>query len=48
MVSRLTDVFTAERSSLEDVWRRGDDASTEDLRMALQRYRSFFGRLLAA
>lgn len=48
MVSRLTDVFTTERSSLEDVWRRGDQASTEDLRMALQRYRSFFGRLLAA
>jgi len=27
-------------------WNQGDDVSTEDLRMALQRYRSFFNRLV--
>jgi hypothetical protein len=27
---------------------KGDNVSTEDLRVALQRYRSFFDRLLAA
>ena len=35
-------------SSLEQQWGRGEDVSTEDLRVALQRYRSFFQRLLAA
>ena len=37
-----------ERSSLERQWSSGDPASTEDLRIALQRYRSFFVRLLNA
>jgi hypothetical protein len=32
---------------LEQQWDRGDDVSTEDLRIALQRYRSFFQRLLS-
>jgi hypothetical protein len=31
---------------LEKQWDRGDNVSTEDLRVALQRYRSFFDRLL--
>ena len=31
---------------METQWDRGDDVSTEDLRMALHRYRSFFNRLL--
>jgi hypothetical protein len=44
---RLAEVFAAERSDLEGQWDRGDKVSTEDLRLALQRYRSFFGRLLA-
>jgi hypothetical protein len=35
-----------ERSGLEKQWERGDNVSTEDLRVALQRYRSFFDRLL--
>jgi hypothetical protein len=39
--------FRDARSSLERQWNDGDDASTEDLRVALQRYRSFFERLLA-
>ena len=46
-MKRLADQFAAERSTLEGQWDRGGDASTEDLRIALQRYRSFFGRLLS-
>jgi hypothetical protein len=48
VVQRLTQTFTDERSSLESQWSEGKDASTEDLRVAMQRYRSFFARLLAA
>ena len=48
LMQRLADSFTEERSSLESQWDRGDDVSTEDLRVALQRYRTFFGRLLSA
>jgi hypothetical protein len=40
--------FAEERDSLERQWSSGGDASTEDLRKALQHYRSFFERLLAA
>lgn len=40
--------FAREREALEEQWRRGEEASTEDLRVALRRYRSFFERLLAA
>ena len=47
VMTRLTDVFTRERSSLEGQWTKGDDVSTEDLRIALTRYRSFFHRLLS-
>jgi hypothetical protein len=46
-MTRLAEIFAAERSRLEGAWDRGDDVSTEDLRLALQRYRSFFGRLLS-
>ena len=46
-MQRLADMFAQERSRLEAQWDRGDDVSTEDLRLALQRYRAFFGRLLA-
>ena len=46
-MKRLAEVFAAERSQLEGQWDRGDDVSTEDLRLALQRYRTFFGRLLS-
>lgn len=45
-MKRLAEVFAEERSKLEQQWDRGDDVSTEDLRIALQRYRSFFQRLL--
>jgi hypothetical protein len=47
MMQRLAKVFADERSTLEEQWSRGDDISTEDLRVALQRYRSFFDRLLS-
>jgi hypothetical protein len=47
MTNRLTEVFTRERARLEEQWSRGQDASTEDLRLALKRYRSFFERLLS-
>ena len=43
---RLTERFANERSTMEKQWDRGDDVSTEDLRLALQRYRTFFDRLL--
>lgn len=46
-MKRLAETFAHERSRLEGQWDRGDDVSTEDLRVALQRYRSFFGRLLS-
>jgi hypothetical protein len=46
-VTRLAEVFSQERSKLEGQWDRGDNISTEDLRLALQRYRSFFTRLLS-
>jgi hypothetical protein len=46
VVHRLSEQFTAERNQLEQQWDRGDNVSTEDLRLALRRYRSFFDRLL--
>ncbi|HEY5289470.1 MAG TPA: hypothetical protein VIJ59_05510 [Caulobacteraceae bacterium] len=46
-MKRLAEVFAEERGKLEGQWDRGDDVSTEDLRLALHRYRAFFGRLLA-
>jgi hypothetical protein len=46
-MKRLAEVFSDERSSLEKQWDRGDQVSTEDLRVAFQRYRSFFDRLLS-
>jgi hypothetical protein len=48
LMQRLASSFSDERSALEEQWDRGDDVSTEDLRVALQRYRSFFERLLSA
>jgi len=46
-IERISQTFSEERSRLESQWSRGDEVSTEDLRLALQRYRSFFGRLLS-
>jgi hypothetical protein len=46
-MQRLAKMFTDERSNLEHQWSAGSEVSTEDLRMALRRYRSFFERLLS-
>jgi hypothetical protein len=46
VIKRLAGSFADERSKLEGQWGRGDNVSTEDLRIALQRYRAFFDRLL--
>jgi hypothetical protein len=46
-IKRLAETFSNERAQLEGQWDRGGDVSTEDLRQALQRYRSFFSRLLS-
>jgi hypothetical protein len=47
VMKRLAEVFAAEREKLESEWASGEDVSTEDLRIALRRYRSFFDRLLS-
>jgi hypothetical protein len=46
-VEKLTTGFSDARSRLEEQWARGETASTEDLRIALKRYRDFFQRLLS-
>ena len=47
VVDQLTGGFAEARSRLEEQWARGEEVSTEDLRLALKRYRDFFERLLA-
>jgi hypothetical protein len=47
IMKRLADGFTGARGELERAWAQNGDASTEDLRQAFRRYRSFFDRLLA-
>jgi hypothetical protein len=47
LTERLVSSFSEQRAALEQQWDRGEDVTTEDLRIAFQRYRSFFGRLLA-
>lgn len=46
-IKQLAEVFAAERSKLEHQWERGEDVSTEELRVTLQRYRSFFQRVVS-
>jgi hypothetical protein len=46
-IRRLAESFAEERDRLERQWDSGDNVSTEDLRVVLQRYRSFFTRLLS-
>lgn len=46
-VEQLTSSFSHARSRLEEQWSRGEEASTEELRLALKRYRDFFDRLLS-
>ena len=46
-IKRLAEIFANERATLEQQWARGGDVSTEDLRVALRKYRGFFDRLLS-
>lgn len=43
----LHECFERDRRQLEGIWDRGEEVTTEDLRVTLRRYRSFFERLLA-
>lgn len=47
VMKALAGSFADERRNLEQQWDRGGDVSTEDLRLGLRRYRSFFDRLLS-
>jgi hypothetical protein len=46
-MKRLAEIFADERAKVEGQWDRNESVSTEDLRLALRRYRSFFGRVLS-
>lgn len=46
VVKSLADRFAHQREELYTQWDRGDNVSTEDLRIAVQHYRTFFDRLL--
>ncbi|GGU48844.1 hypothetical protein [Streptomyces violascens] len=43
----LAATFSTHKRDLEAQWHRGEEVVTEDLRVALQQYRSFFNRLLS-
>lgn len=47
VLKNLTETFSKERAKLEGSLEQTDKASTETLRVALRRYRSFFDRLLS-
>jgi enoyl-CoA hydratase/carnithine racemase len=47
LMARLADGFAEERRRLESQWEKTEKISTEDLRLAMRRYRSFFERLLS-
>jgi len=46
-IKQIEEVFAAQRANLEKKWQGGDEVSTEDLRVSLQRYRDFFDHLLS-
>jgi hypothetical protein len=46
VIDQITQMFEHEHSTLEGQWNQGSEVSTEDLRQALQHYRSFFNRLV--
>ncbi|WP_392674533.1 hypothetical protein [Streptomyces sp. LN785] len=48
VMQTLARSFASRKEGLESQWGRGEEVLTEDLRIALQRYRSFFNRLLSA
>ena len=47
VLKSLSETFASERSRLEGQWDREGDVTTEDFRLALRRYRTFFDRLLS-
>ncbi|WP_369243589.1 hypothetical protein [Streptomyces sp. R41] len=47
VMQALATTFSEHKQGLEGQWQRGEEVATEDLRVALQRYRSFFNRLLS-
>ena len=46
-IDQIEETFRAQRIELEKQWKQSEEATTEDLRLALQRYRDFFSRLLS-
>jgi hypothetical protein len=48
VIDEISAAFAGARAALEEQWSEGGEASTEDLRQAFRRYRSFFQRLLSA
>jgi hypothetical protein len=46
VIAHLSQMFTQERARLEAQWSKGGKAETEDLRVAMQRYREFFKTLI--
>jgi hypothetical protein len=46
VIDELSTMFNEERTRLESQWSRNDKVGTEDLRVALQRYRDFFQTLV--
>lgn len=48
LMERVAHGLASQRKQLEKQWAAGDDVDTEDLRVALKRYRTFFDRLLKA
>lgn len=46
VIEQIAQMFANEHSLLESQWNQGSEVSTEDLRQALQHYRSFFNRLV--
>lgn len=46
VMQALATTFSEHKQGLEGQWHRGEEVATEELRVALQRYRSFFNRLL--
>lgn len=47
VMKRIAQMFAEQRATLDKQWADHEDVSTEDLRVTLQRYRSFFNRLLS-
>ena len=46
VIQRLAESFASERSKLEGEWSSGREVGTEELRVALRRYRTFFRLLM--